>query len=75
MQRDTGGGAIDRLARQHGRAKYWIANQLGISQSHLSHIIAGRKPITPSMAARLSDLFDEPATTFLPENHDDRSKG
>jgi plasmid maintenance system antidote protein VapI len=67
---DSPGGRIDRLAREHGRAKYWIANQLGISQSYLSRLISGERPITAEMAQRLATLFDVPASTFLPEAPD-----
>jgi plasmid maintenance system antidote protein VapI len=61
------GRAIDRLAREQGRTKWWIANQLSISQSHLSRLISGAKPITTEVAHRLADIFGVDASLFLPE--------
>lgn len=63
---ETPGQAIDRLCREHGRAKWWLANQLSISQSYLSRLIGDQKPVTPGMARRLADVFGEAPETFLP---------
>ena len=69
---ETPGQAIDRLAREQGRTKWWVAKNLGTHPSHLSKLISGERRITPSMAARLADLFGEPVATFLPEAGDDQ---
>ena len=34
-----------------------IAHRLGVSRPHLHEILAGRKPVTPIMAAKLGKLF------------------
>lgn len=64
---ETPGEAIDRLAREHGRTKWWVAKELATHPSHLSKLISGERRITERMAVRLADLFGVPASTFLPE--------
>ena len=67
-QRDPPGDAIDRLAREQGRTKWWVARELGTHPSHLSKLISGERRITPRVADRLAELFGVPVTTFLPES-------
>lgn len=64
---ETPGEAIDRLTREQGRTKWWVAKNLGTHPSHLSKLISGERRITPSVADRLAALFGVPASTFLPE--------
>lgn len=59
--------AVDRLCRRDGRAKYWLAEQVGWSQEHLSRVINGRVPLTRVAAEKLAEIFGEPVATFLPE--------
>lgn len=61
---ETPGEAIDRLARDQGRSKWWVAKELGTHPSHLSKLISGERPVTRRMAARLADLFGVPVSTF-----------
>lgn len=65
---ETPGEAIDRLAREQGRTKWWVARELGTHPSHLSKLISGERRITPRVADRLAELFGVPVTTFLPES-------
>lgn len=48
-----------------------VARALGISPTHMTRLLNGESPVTPSMAARLAELFGEPVTTFLPEAGDE----
>ena len=61
------GAAIDRLTREQGRTKWWVAKELGTHPSHLSKLISGERRITPRMASYLSNLFGVPIDTFLDE--------
>lgn len=62
---NTAGTAIDRLSREQGRTKWWVAKELGTHPSHLSKLISGERAITPRVAARLAEIFGVPAQTFL----------
>jgi addiction module HigA family antidote len=42
-----------------GRSKTEIAALLGISRQHLHDILAGRKPVSPTIAVRLGKLFGD----------------
>lgn len=44
-----------------GRTRTEIASLLGISRQHLHDILAERKPVSPSVAARLGKLFGDGA--------------
>jgi addiction module HigA family antidote len=48
-----------------GRSKSDIAGMLGISRQHLYDIINGRKPVSPSVAARLGKMFGDGAAVWL----------
>jgi plasmid maintenance system antidote protein VapI len=67
LHSETPGEAIDRLAREQGRTKWWVAKELGTHPSHLSKLISGERPITERVAIRLASVFDVPVSTFLPE--------
>jgi plasmid maintenance system antidote protein VapI len=55
---------------ERGIRYVWVADKLGISPPHLHHIMEGARPLTEELANRLADLFDVPASTFLPEAPD-----
>lgn len=61
---ETPGAAIDRLAREQGRTKWWVAHELGTHPSHLSKLISGERVITERMAQKLAALFEVPVETF-----------
>ena len=42
-----------------------IANLLGVSRQHLHSIIAGRKSVSPEIAAKLGKLFGDGAAVWL----------
>lgn len=51
------GELIADLLEDAGKSKMAAAEMLGISRQQFHSIIAGRKPVTPDMAARLGKLF------------------
>ena len=54
------------------RTKTEIAGLLGISRQHLYDILEERKPVTPTVAARLGKLFGNGAAIWvrMQANHD-----
>jgi plasmid maintenance system antidote protein VapI len=43
---------------ERGLRYIWVAERLGISKSHLGHIMDGRRPLNPTLAERIGELFD-----------------
>lgn len=74
-RRETPGEAIDRLCREHGRRKGWLAEQLGILPQQLSARIAGKVRISLAEAKVLGAIFDEPYETFLHADSDGSAPG
>lgn len=56
----------ERMARYSS-----VARALGISSSHLNHLMDGERPLTEDLAAKLAGLFNVPASTFLPDGGDE----
>jgi DNA-binding XRE family transcriptional regulator len=42
-----------------------LAEKLGIRQSHVSEMEAGKRPISRKMAGKIGKIFDMPAKTFI----------
>jgi antitoxin HigA-1 len=51
------GEVIADILSDTGRTRVGIAILLGVSRQQLHSILAGRKPVSPDMAARLGKLF------------------
>lgn len=51
---------IDRLLAEEGRKSRWLANQVGISESHLSRIVSGERRISESLAKRIAEAIGAP---------------
>ncbi|MDX8480705.1 HigA family addiction module antitoxin [Mesorhizobium sp. VK24D] len=51
------GELVADLLEDAGKSKLAVAGMLGISRQQFHAILAGRKPVTPDMAARLGKLF------------------
>lgn len=43
----------------------WVAERLGLNPSHFSRILDGARALTDENAAKLAELFNVPASTFL----------
>jgi len=71
MGRQTGrcpshpGALLDDIIPATGKTKVEIAEMLGISRQQLYDIIREKKPISPSVAARLGKLFGDGAAIWL----------
>ena len=48
-----------------GRSRTEIAKLLGVSRQHLHDILAERKPVSPTVAARLGKLFGDGAGPWV----------
>ena len=58
---------VDRLCRERGYRKDWVARQMGWSQEHLSRVISETRPLTDEAAQKLAEVFGVPVETFLGE--------
>lgn len=56
-QRERDGAALQARRKQHGLTPSELAEALGISRPYLSNIEAGRRPITPDLTARITDVL------------------
>lgn len=59
------GALLDDIIPATGKTKVEIANMLGISRQQLYDIIGERKPVSPSVAARLGKMFGDGAAIWL----------
>lgn len=59
------GELLDDIIPDTGKSKSEIARLLGISRQQLHAILAGRKGVSPEMAAKLGKLFGDGAGVWL----------
>ena len=52
---------------ERGIRYIWVAEKLEVSPGHMSRLLDGTRPVTEDNAAKLAELFNVPASTFLPE--------
>lgn len=57
---------ITALIAAQGRRMDWLAERVGISQGHLTHILAGRRRLRPEHAQRIADALGVPVGYILP---------
>lgn len=50
-----------------GRPQRWLAEQAGMSVSHLSDIMNGHKGTTPEQARKLADILKKRPGTLFPQ--------
>jgi addiction module HigA family antidote len=56
---------LEEFVRGHGISQYRLANSIGVSQSTVSDLIAGRRGITADMALRLGKFFNTSAKLWM----------
>jgi antitoxin HigA-1 len=59
------GALLSEIVPATGKSKVELANLLGISRQQLYDILNERKPVSPSIAARLGKLFGDGAAVWL----------
>ncbi|CDZ70280.1 HigA family addiction module antitoxin [Neorhizobium galegae] len=59
------GALLDEIIPATGKTKVEIADLLGISRQQLYDIIREKKPVSPSVAARLGKMFGDGAAIWL----------
>jgi addiction module HigA family antidote len=59
------GALLDDIIPATGKTKVEIAGLLGISRQHIYDIIREKKPVSPSVAARLGKMFGDGAAIWL----------
>ena len=57
--------ALKTVREVHQIRQADLANQLGISKSHLSELESGKKAVSVDLLKRYADIFDVPPSTFL----------
>lgn len=58
---------LERLIREQGRKKWWVADELRVSYQRVRTICANPERMTATEAARAAKAFGVPLSTFLPE--------
>ncbi len=56
---------VRRLIETQGRRLDWVAERVGISPSHLSNILAGRRQISAAQALALAEALQVPVEYIL----------
>lgn len=59
------GALLDDIIPATGKTKVEIAELLGISRQQLYDILREKKPVSPSVAARLGKMFGDGAAVWL----------
>lgn len=59
------GDLLNEIIPATGKSISEIADLLDVSRQHLHSIIAGRKPVSPYLAAKLGKLFGDGAAVWL----------
>ena len=59
------GALLDDIIPATGKTKVEIAELLGISRQQLYDILRQKKPVSPSVAARLGKMFGDGAAVWL----------
>jgi len=68
-QKTKGGtlaGELQQYLATSGRSQAVVAEELGVSRQYLSTVLSGKRPISPAMEKRISDLLQRASTLPLP---------
>lgn len=68
-QRAKGGnlaGELQQYLATSGRSQAVVAEELGISRQHLSTVLSGRRPMSPAIEQKISNLLQRASTLQLP---------
>lgn len=57
---------VRRAIVSQGRKFSWVAKRVGISQGHLTRILAGERPLSAAQAQLLADALGLPVEYILP---------
>lgn len=63
------GRKLQAIMQAQGRRQTWLAQQVGVSVSMINHILKGRKPLTPVMAARIAMALGLPVFCLARDIH------
>lgn len=61
----TPGQMIKALMTERGWTQRLLAVIMGVDETGINHIIAGKRPVTAELSLLLSEIFDVPAEDFL----------
>jgi len=51
---------LENVMTEQGRRGVWLASQLGVSRSFMSHVMKGRRTVDESVAGRVAELLGVP---------------
>lgn len=51
---------LERVLAEQGRKARWLAQEVGISESHLSRIVTGERRVSEALATRISKAIQTP---------------
>lgn len=60
------GSAIDNFLHSHRLTQTWLAEQTGVSSSHISSLVKGKSTLSVKMAYSIGVAFDSVATGHKP---------
>ena len=52
--------ATQRILKAQGRTTVWLARQIGLSQSHTYHLVAGQRPMKVDHRLRIATALGVP---------------
>ena len=56
-----------RVVEQQGRRKVWLAEQIGVSPSHVTRVMNGERTAGPDFRRRAAELLEVPEHELFPE--------
>lgn len=59
-------GELQQYLATSGRSQAVVAEELGVSRQYLSTVLSGKRPMSPAMEKRISDLLQRASTLPLP---------
>ena len=66
---------ITALIAAQGRRMDWLAERVGVSQGHLTHVLAGRRRLRPEHAQRIAEALGVPVSYILRTNPEPQEAG
>ncbi|KYG28133.1 helix-turn-helix domain-containing protein [Alkalihalobacillus trypoxylicola] len=61
------GNKIKETREKRGKNQHWLADQLSVSVSYVSHLERGKRKISIELLEQLADIFNVDLTHFLTE--------
>ena len=53
-------GALEAVLEEQGRKRRWLADRIGVSESWISHVLAGRHTVDRTQGERVAGILGVP---------------